>query len=189
MRQRRRMTGTSRGEGEREKRQTRNSPYLQGTGDTDESRGGVLDVEYVWRMWRTSYTPSGLLWGHSGFWYVISEIPVYLCVACCPCTLFQFEQAGHTVRRESGITSTGVQAQEGEPRRTPSDSSNISRTKLYDGKKLTRQRGRKWTEISFEGINPFIKQPVLFISNIRFTVYFAVKDGCSEDDFEKEREN
>lgn len=82
-----------------------------------------------------------------------------------------------------------VQAQEGEPRRTPSDSSNISRTKLYDGKKLTRQRGRKWTEISFEGINPFIKQPVLFISNIRFTVYFAVKDGCSEYDFEKEREN
>lgn len=146
-------------------------------------------MEYVWRMWRTSYTPSGLLWGHSGFWYVISEIPVYLCVACCPCTLFQFEQAGHTVRRESGITSTGVQAQEGEPRRTPSDSSNISRTKLYDGKKLTRQRGRKWTEISFERINPFIKQPVLFISNIRFTVYFAVKDGCSEDDFEKEKEN
>lgn len=73
-------------------------------------------MEYVWRMWRTSYTPSGLLWGHSGFWYVISEIPVYLCVACCPCTLFQFEQAGHTARRESGITSAGIEAQEGEPR-------------------------------------------------------------------------
>lgn len=100
--------------------------------DSDESRGGVLDVEYVWRMWRTSYTPSGLLWGHTGFWYVISEIPVYLCVACCPCTLFQLEQAGRTVRRESGITSTGVWAQVGEPEHSPSASSNIWRMKLHE---------------------------------------------------------
>ena len=101
-------------------------------------------MEYVWRMWRTSYTPSGLLRGHSGFWYVISEIPVYLCVACCPCTLFQLEQAGHTVRRESGITSTGVQAQEDELEHPPSDSSNIRRTKLQraspTAEKLTTTR-------------------------------------------------
>lgn len=117
-------------------------------------------------MWRTSYTPSGLLWGHSGFWYVISEIPVYLCVACCPCTLFQFEQAGQAhggasrkwyyfYRRAGprGWAST----------HSPSDSSNISRTELYDGEKLTRQRGRKWTEISFGGINPSVKQAVSFL--------------------------
>ncbi|EGI57545.1 Homeobox protein orthopedia [Acromyrmex echinatior] len=28
---------------------------------------GVRDVEYVWRMWRSLYTPPGSLWGHSGF--------------------------------------------------------------------------------------------------------------------------
>lgn len=89
------------------------------------------------------------------------------------------------MRRESGITSTGVQAQEGELQRTPSDSSNIWRTKLYDGKKLTRQRGRKWTEISFDGINPFIKrQFFLFLISV-LPFYFAVKHDCCEDDFER----
>lgn len=59
---------------------------------------GVRDVEYVWRMWRSLYTPPGSLWGHSGFWYVISEIPVYLCVACCPCAMFQLERAKRAPR-------------------------------------------------------------------------------------------
>lgn len=99
-------------------------------------------MEYVWRMWRTSYTPSGLLWGHSGFWYVISEIPVYLCVACCPCTrCSNSNRRGTTARRESGITSTGVQAQEGELQRTPSDSSNISEDETIRRGKINRTEG------------------------------------------------
>lgn len=61
--------------------------------ETPTGARGVRVVEYVWRMWRTLYTPTGSLWGHSGFWYVISEIPVYLCVACCPCAMFQLERA------------------------------------------------------------------------------------------------
>lgn len=56
-------------------------------------------------------------------------------------TLFQFEQAGHTVRRESGITSTGVQAQEGELQRTPSDSSNISEDETIRREKINRAEG------------------------------------------------
>lgn len=72
---------------------------------------GVRDVEYVWRMWRSLYTPPGSLWGHSGFWYVISEIPVYLCVACCPCAMFQLERVKRAlVRCESGITCAGGRA-------------------------------------------------------------------------------
>ncbi|KAL6266613.1 hypothetical protein P5V15_003458 [Pogonomyrmex californicus] len=73
---------------------------------------GVRDAEYVWRMWRTLYTPPGSLWGHSGFWYVISEIPVYLCVACCPCAMFQLERVKRApVRCESGITCVDGRAE------------------------------------------------------------------------------
>lgn len=82
---------------------------MQQTGEETlrpEREACVRVAEYVWRMWRTLYTPPGSLWGHSGFWYVISEIPVYLCVACCPCAMFQLERArrARTVRLESGIT-------------------------------------------------------------------------------------
>lgn len=85
---------------------------------------GVRDVEYVWRMWRSLYTPPGSLWGHSGFWYVISEIPVYLCVACCPCAMFQLERAKRApVRCESGITCVGGRAKRraGSPVRAQED--------------------------------------------------------------------
>lgn len=98
---------------------------------------GVRDVEYVWRVWRSLYTPPGSLWGHSGFWYVISEIPVYLCVACCPCAMFQLERAKRAlVRCESGITCAGrAERRVGSP--------TLRRIKLFRALKISCGRARQ----------------------------------------------